>query len=47
MMVAVRAPDLEPDPRAQDRAWRLLVRKGYDSELAYDAVRAHTRRAAA
>jgi regulatory protein len=29
------------DDRQRDRAWRLLVRKGYDAELAYDAVRAH------
>lgn len=25
----------------RDRAWRLLVRKGYEPELAYEAVRAH------
>jgi SOS response regulatory protein OraA/RecX len=30
-----------PDDRARDRAWRLLVRRGYEPELAYDAVRAH------
>jgi regulatory protein len=29
------------DDRARNRAWQLLVRRGYDSELAYDAVRAH------
>lgn len=29
------------DDRARDRAWQLLVRRGYDAELAYDAVRAH------
>ena len=29
------------DDRARDRAWRMLVRKGYAPELAYDAVRAH------
>jgi regulatory protein len=27
------------DDRDRDRAWRLLVRRGYDSELAYEAVR--------
>ena len=32
-----------PDDRARDRAWSLLVRRGYDSELAYDAVRAYER----
>ncbi|HEX2070207.1 MAG TPA: regulatory protein RecX [Thermoleophilaceae bacterium] len=29
------------DDRDRDRAWRMLVRKGYAPELAYDAVRAH------
>jgi len=29
------------DDRARNRAWQLLVRRGFDSELAYDAVRAH------
>jgi len=29
------------DDHARDRAWRMLVRKGYAPELAYDAVRAH------
>jgi regulatory protein len=33
------------DDRARNRAWQLLVRRGYDSELAYDAVRAHDRAA--
>ncbi|MGI8945464.1 MAG: regulatory protein RecX [Thermoleophilaceae bacterium] len=33
--------------RERDRAWRLLVRKGYEPELAYEAVRAHGRHAAA
>jgi regulatory protein len=27
----------------RDKAWRLLVRRGYDSELAYAAVRRHER----
>lgn len=35
------------DERARDKAWRLLVRKGYEPELAYDAVRAHGARRAA
>jgi regulatory protein len=38
-----RAPD---DDRARDRALSLLVRKGYELELAYDAVRAYERDAA-
>jgi regulatory protein len=32
------------DDRERDRAWRLLVRRGYDSETAYEAVRRHERR---
>ena len=28
------------DDRARNRAWQLLVRRGYDPELAYDALRA-------
>jgi regulatory protein len=29
------------DDRERDRAWRLLVRRGYEVELAYEAVRRH------
>jgi regulatory protein len=29
--------------RERDRAWRMLVRRGYEPEVAYDAVRHHTR----
>lgn len=36
-----RAP-LESD-KDRDRAWRLLVRRGYEPELAYAAVREHER----
>lgn len=32
--------------RDRDRAWRLLVRKGYEPELAYEAVREHGRQCA-
>lgn len=28
------------DDRARNRAWQLLVRRGYDTDLAYDALRA-------
>jgi regulatory protein len=35
------------DDRERDRAWRLLVRRGYEPELAYQAVRAFGRPAAA
>jgi regulatory protein len=31
------------DDRDRDRAWRLLVRRGYPPELAYEAVRLHER----
>lgn len=34
------------DDRERDRAWRLLVRRGYEPELAYEAVRAHGRASA-
>jgi regulatory protein len=39
-LLAERFAALEDD-RARNRAWQLLVRRGYDSELAYDAVRSH------
>jgi regulatory protein len=29
------------DDRERDRAWRLLVRRGYGAEVAYEAVRRH------
>jgi regulatory protein len=41
-VLAERYESLEDD-RTRNRAWQLLVRRGYDSELAYDAVRAHAR----
>jgi regulatory protein len=31
------------DDRERDRAWRLLIRRGYDPELAYEAVRRRER----
>jgi regulatory protein len=31
------------DDRERDRAWRLLVRRGYEAEVAYEAVRRHER----
>ena len=39
-LLAERFAALEDD-RARNRAWQLLIRRGYDSELAYDAVRSH------
>ena len=41
-----RFPHAPSDDRDRDRALGLLVRKGYDLELAYDAVRAYARDAA-
>jgi regulatory protein len=38
-----RFADLADDPRDRRRALGVLVRKGYDVELAGDAIRAHTR----
>jgi regulatory protein len=38
-----RFPGLEDDPRDRRRALGVLVRKGYDVELASDAIRAHVR----
>ena len=36
----VRPPRTDRD---RDRAWRLLVRRGYEPEIAYEAVRRHER----
>ena len=41
-VLSERFDQLEDD-RTRNRAWQLLVRRGYDSDLAYDAVRAHRR----
>ena len=38
-----RFPLLDDDPREQRRAFGVLARKGYDQELAWDAIRAHAR----
>jgi regulatory protein len=39
-----RFPGLGEDPRECQRAYGVLARKGYDPELAWDAVRAHAGR---
>ena len=31
------------DDRERDRAWGLLIRRGYDAEVAYEAIRRHER----
>jgi regulatory protein len=36
-----RFPMLGDDPRERNRAYGVLVRKGYDQELAWDAIRTH------
>jgi len=38
-LLAEKVREPPADDRARDRAWRMLVRKGYAPELAYDAVR--------
>jgi regulatory protein len=42
-LLARRFPLLDDDPREQRRALGVLVRKGYEPELASDAIRAHVR----
>lgn len=42
VLLAQRAPTVSDD-RERDRAWRLLVRRGYEIELAYEAVRRHAK----
>jgi regulatory protein len=41
-----RLPAPPGDDRGRDHAWRMLVRRGYSPELAYEAVRRHGREAA-
>jgi regulatory protein len=44
ILLEQRFPVPPADDRERDRAWRLLVRRGYAPELAYEAVRALGRR---
>jgi regulatory protein len=44
-LLSERLPGVPRDDPGRDRAWRLLVRRGYEPELAYEAVRAHGRHA--
>lgn len=46
-LLSERVPAAPADERARDRAWRMLVRRGYEPELAYEALRAHARGEAA
>ncbi|HEX2127480.1 MAG TPA: regulatory protein RecX [Thermoleophilaceae bacterium] len=45
LVLEQRAPPPRGDDRERDRAWRLLMRRGYTPEIAYEAVRAYERRA--
>jgi regulatory protein len=42
MVLGQRVPPPRDD-QERDRAWRLLVRRGYEVEVAYEAVRRHER----
>lgn len=44
-ILARRFPEPPSDDRGRARAFGVLIRKGYDAELAHDALRAHARRA--
>lgn len=47
LLLERRLPEPPRDDRGRDRAWRLLVRRGYEPELAYEAIREHERAARA
>ena len=44
LLLEARFPAPPADDRGRDRAWSLLVRRGYEPGLAYEAVRQHSRR---
>jgi regulatory protein len=43
VLLEARFPAPPADDRERDRAWSLLVRRGYQPELAYEAVRLYER----
>jgi regulatory protein len=43
LLLEQRHPDPPKDDRERDRAWQMLVRRGYTPEIAYDAIRAFER----
>ena len=43
LLLEQRYPAAPRDDRERDRAWQMLVRRGYNPELAYDAIRAWER----
>ena len=45
LLLERRHPAAPRDDRERDRAWQMLVRRGYAPEIAYDAIRAHERSA--
>ncbi|MBA2504821.1 MAG: RecX family transcriptional regulator [Thermoleophilaceae bacterium] len=42
-LLTQRFPRGCPDDRERDRAWRLLVRRGFEPDLSYEVIRAHER----
>jgi regulatory protein len=44
LLLEASFPEPPADDRGRDRAWSLLVRRGYEPDLAYEAVRRHGRR---
>jgi regulatory protein len=45
LLLGQRFPQAPRDDRERDRAWQMLVRRGYEPELAYDAIRTWERAA--
>jgi len=45
LLLGQRYPRAPRDDRERDRAWSMLVRRGYTPEIAYDAIRAWERAA--
>ena len=43
LLLDERLPGPLCDDSARDKAWRMLVRRGYEAEIAYEAVRARER----
>ncbi|MEA2366991.1 MAG: regulatory protein [Thermoleophilaceae bacterium] len=43
LLLGQRFPEPPRDDRERDRAWQMLVRRGYSPEIAYDAIRAWER----
>ena len=43
LLLKQRYPDAPRNDRDRDRAWQMLVRRGYSSDLSYDAIRSWER----